>query len=252
MWMVNYVKKLVAQLYNIVHDRYVRIAFAARFKRVSSELKNNRFTCSWEDRWPCLNDATGTTGFDAHYIYHPAWAARRILEISPEKHVDIASKLDFATMLSAFLPVDFYDYRPAEISLSGLRCCRADLTALPFEDSSIVSLSCMHVVEHVGLERYGDPFDPQGDLKAIRELTRVLANGGSLYFVVPLGAVARIQYNAHRIYTYQQILSHFPGCLLKNFAFVTDEDVYVDDANEASVANSHYGCGCFHFMKQEC
>ncbi len=33
----------------------------------------------------------------------------------------------------------------------------------------------MHVVEHVGLGRYGDPLDPDGDLKAIAELKRVTA-----------------------------------------------------------------------------
>jgi hypothetical protein len=31
----------------------------------------------------------------------------------------------------------------------------------------------MHVVEHVGLGRYGDLMDPDGDLKAMRELRRV-------------------------------------------------------------------------------
>ena len=36
----------------------------------------------------------------------------------------------------------------------------------------------MHVVEHIGLERYGDPFDSQGDLKPMRQLERVLAPQG--------------------------------------------------------------------------
>jgi len=45
----------------------------------------------------------------------------------------------------------------------------------------------MNVVEHVGLGRYGEPLDPEGDIKAMRELRRVLAPGGSLLFVVPVG-----------------------------------------------------------------
>ena len=43
----------------------------------------------------------------------------------------------------------------------------------PFGDRSVPSLSCLHVVEHVGLGRYGDPLDPQGSIKAMRELQRV-------------------------------------------------------------------------------
>ena len=48
---------------------------------------------------------------------------------------------------------------------------------LPFEDESVESLSCMHVVEHIGLGRYGDILDPDGDSKAISELKRALAVG---------------------------------------------------------------------------
>ena len=74
----------------------------------------------------------------------------------------------------------------------------ADLANLPFEINSVQSLSCMHTVEHVGLGRYGDPIDPDGDLKAIKEIKRVLAVNGNLLFVVPIGK-PKIVYNAHRI-----------------------------------------------------
>ncbi|MGA2030503.1 MAG: DUF268 domain-containing protein, partial [Verrucomicrobiota bacterium] len=77
-------------------------------------------------------------------------------------------------MVSAFVPVKFYDYRPADLHLDNLACEHADLQALPFADCGIQSISCMHVVEHVGLGRYGDPLDPNGDLKAMNELERVL------------------------------------------------------------------------------
>lgn len=249
MWVFRFVKCMAKKWFLILRAIFSKIAFAVRFKVNSVSLADNRFVCRWEDRLPCLHDATGETGFDAHYIYHPAWAIRKILEANPKKHVDISSKLDFVTMLSAFLPVEFYDYRPADISLAGLRCCHADLISLPFESNSIKSLSCMHVIEHIGLERYGDPFDPQGDLKAMRELIRVLAPGGHLYFVVPLGEISRIQYNAHRIYTYEQVLSTFTALSLEEFAFITDKGQFIEKANAGVVVGSKYGCGCFLFMK---
>lgn len=230
--------------------------FLQLFTSKAQDLADGRFQCRWKDRWPCLDDATSNTGFDAHYIYHCAWAARKIAENFKKitnddgaRHVDISSSLHFVTMLSAFVPVDFYDYRPAALTLSSLRCNRADLLSLPFSDGSIQSLSCMHVVEHIGLERYGDPFDPQGDLKAMRELQRVLAPNGHLFFVVPVGNEARIQYNAHRIYTYNQILACFEKLQLHSFAFVDDSGKFTPAACVEDIRDSKYGCGCFEFVK---
>ena len=223
--------------------------FQREFKNKFELLGDKRFKVAWKDRWPCLDDATSTTGFDAHYVYHTAWAARILAKQCPYHHIDIGSCLRFATLISAFIPVEFYDYRPAKIALSDLDCKEANVLALPFADQSVVSLSCMHVVEHIGLERYGDPFDPQGDVKAMRELTRVLAPGGDLFFVVPVGHEARIQYNAHRIYTYRQICDYFAELRLESFAFVTDSGEFISDACELSCVGQKYGCGCFHFMR---
>lgn len=139
------------------------------------------------------------------------------------KHVDISSSLDFCSMLSAFVPVDFYDFRPANLNLSQLSSLSANLLSLPFEDNTVPSLSCMHTVEHIGLGRYGDPLNYDGDLKAIKELKRVLAVGGDLLFVVPLGADNRIFFNAHRVYTKQQVLDLFSELILKDFSLIPED-----------------------------
>lgn len=81
---------------------------------------NQRFSIQWRDLYPVLDENTPGTAFDAHYIYHPAWATRLIAKIQPSVHIDISSKLSFCTMLSAFIPVRFYDYRPANLNLEGL------------------------------------------------------------------------------------------------------------------------------------
>lgn len=215
-----------------------------------SKIADNRFPLRWSDRWPCLNDHTANTGFDRHYVYHTAWAARLIAANAPERHVDISSCLRFVTLVSAFVPMDFYDYRPADLSLDGLNARSADITNLPFENESIGSLSCMHVVEHIGLGRYGDQLDAKGDLKAIGELNRVLAPGGDLYFVVPVGA-SRIQYNAHRIYAFNQITELFDELELKEFALIPDSGGLISNASSAQADAQQYGCGCFWFRKQE-
>jgi len=205
----------------------------------------------WRDIHPCLDDRTTGTAFDRHYIYHPAWAARVLEETRPSEHVDISSTLTFCSTVSAFLPVRFYDYRPANLQLSSLESGHADILALPFEDNSISSLSCLHVVEHVGLGRYGDPLDPDGDLKAISELKRVLAVDGDLLFVVPIGK-PKIMFNAHRIYAFRQVLDYFEGLTLKEFALIPDDanmGGLIRNATEELADMQRYGCGCFWFKR---
>jgi SAM-dependent methyltransferase len=227
--------------------------FFDEFKRDFSEktplLCDNRFLCKYDDILPCLNDNTANTDFDAHYIYHTSWASRILAKNKPVTHIDIGSNLYFVSNVSAFVPIKFYDYRPAKINLSNLDCKSGDVVSLPFPDDSVESISCMHVVEHIGLERYGDPFDPQGDLKAISELKRVLKQNGSLLFVVPLGGKMRIQYNAHRIYTFDYIIKTFEPLKLEDFAFINDDGRFLPDASENDVKEQKYGCGCFWFKK---
>jgi len=211
--------------------------------------KNNRFSIKISDFYPCIKEKTTKTKFDAHYIYHTSWAARKVKEINHTKHIDISSSLYFSSIVSAFIPVDFYDYRPAELNLSNLKSAHADLTNLNFLNDSLNSLSCMHTVEHVGLGRYGDPIDPEGDLKAISELKRVLAKGGSLLFVVPVGR-PKIEFNAHRIYSYEQVLEYFNGLTLKEFTLITDEGKFIENADKNLVKGQKYGCGCFWFIKK--
>jgi len=214
--------------------------------------KPQRFTLFWKDRYPCLTDNTGTTGFDRHYVYHPAWAARILSQIKPAFHVDISSSLNFCSIVSAFIPVKFYDYRPADLQLSNLTSDAADLLALPFLDRSIQSISCMHVVEHVGLGRYGDPLNPDGDLQAIAELKRVLAANGNLLFVIPIGK-PRIMFNAHRIYSYEQIISYFSELEFQEFALIPEDPQnggLILNASKDMADAETYGCGCFWFRRK--
>jgi len=230
----------------------------SNFKSDLKQLKtqevgsNARFQFEKEDIYPILDEKTAQTDFDRHYIYHTAWASRIINEYQPKLHIDISSALYFSTLLSATVPVQFYDYRPPNLQLPNLSCKKGDLTQLPFESDSIASLSCMHVVEHVGLGRYGDPIDYDGDIKAANELSRVLAKRGNLLFVVPIGGIAKICFNAHRIYTYKSILSMFDLKLVE-FALIPakpENGHLVRNATEEQANKESYGCGCFWFTKE--
>ncbi len=221
------------------------------FKLKKALQSDHRFSLSLNNLKPVLIDKTNTTQFEPHYVYHPAWAARIVAKTNPEKHVDISSMLQFSTIVSAFVPVDFYDYRPANLKLSGHISQQADLTDMHFPSNTIKSLSCMHTLEHIGLGRYGDPIDPQGDVKSASELARVLAPGGSFIFVTPVGK-SKLEFNAHRIYSYEQVLAMFPTLKLVEFSLVPDnfrEVGFIENANPAIVKDQDWGCGCFHFTK---
>lgn len=209
---------------------------------------DKRFTVKGRDAYPCLKDKIVNTPFDHHYTYHPAWAARILSQTKPEYHVDISSILSFSTIVSAFVPVKFYDYRPADLKLNNLESGFADLKKLNFTENSIASLSCMHTIEHIGLGRYGDEIDPQGDIKSINELKRVLKPGGDLLFVTPVGK-PRIEFNAHRIYSYEQIVEYFSPLVVKEFSLIPDAGGIINNADPALVKEQNYGCGCFWFKK---
>ncbi|MGH0033108.1 MAG: DUF268 domain-containing protein [Myxococcota bacterium] len=224
----------------------LRRRFAEQFAAFARMPGADRFPLDWGDRYPCLGEDTGATAFDRHYVYHPAWAARILRKTDPEVHVDVGSCLQFVSVVSAFVPVRFFDYRPADLRLSGVTTDRADLTALAFEDRSLDSLSCMHVVEHVGLGRYGDRLDPNGDLQAMSELQRVLAPGGSLLFVVPVGR-PRLRFNGLRIYSYEQVVEAFPELDVEEFSLIPERgpEGWIPGAGPEQVAQQHHGCGCF-------
>jgi len=229
--------------------------FISQYKDLLNLQKKSkiRFTLDESNFYPCLYDNTLNTRYDRHYVYHPAWAARIIRDNKPTKHIDISSSLYFCSMLSAFIPVDFYDYRPANLLLDNLKSVAGDLINLPFTSNTIESISCMHTVEHVGLGRYGDPLNYDGDIKAINELKRVLKPGGTLLFVVPVGAKDVICFNAHRIYTKEQVLNLFSDLELKEFTLIPEKEEdggLIKDPSLELLNTQFYGCGCFWFTKR--
>lgn len=239
-------KKIVKKIIKIIQIPFI-LGDYLLFKKLEKE---KRFNLLITDLYPCIKDKTVKTGFDRHYVYHTSWAARKVKQINPEFHTDISSSLYFSGIVSAFVPVKFYDFRPADLLLDNLESLEGNLLALPFEDNSIKSLSCMHVVEHIGLGRYGDNLDYEGDLKAIKELKRVLAVGGNLLFVVPVGRESKIQFNAHRIYTYDQILENFSDLELKEFVLIPEKNgEIVYNPDKSLLEKEEYACGCFWFKK---
>jgi SAM-dependent methyltransferase len=190
----------------------------------------------------------GQIAFDAHYTFQAAWATRHIVKLAPRQHVDISSDLRFVTQLAALVPVLYVEYRSTNISFDGLRLQRGDIVGLPFAARSLTSITCLHVVEHVGLGRYGEPLDVRGSQKALAELSRVLAPGGSLFLSLPVGR-CRTMFNAHRIFDPVAVPGFLPRLECVEFSVVTSERELLVNTDPGQFIDEDYACGLYWFRR---
>jgi SAM-dependent methyltransferase len=200
------------------------------------------------DDAPQLLDRTGTSLVDPHYTHQDAWASRELYRRRPARHVDVGSRITFLLGIAAFVRVTFLDLRPLEADIPGIDSRAGSILDLPYESCSVESLSCLHVAEHIGLGRYGDPLDPRGTEKAAAELARVLAPGGTLYFSLPVGR-KRTAFNAHRVHDPREVPSLFGDLTLEAFAGVDDSGAFREGIEPEDLAGCEWGCGFYVFSR---
>jgi len=202
------------------------------------------------DLYPQLGERRALAGIaSGDYFHQDLWAARKVFQSGVTEHFDVASRVDgFVAHCAVFTKVIYVDVRPLPSDIRNIETRSGQLGQLPFDDGSVSSLSCLHVVEHVGLGRYGDPIDPQGTLKALADLQRVLAPKGNLYLGLPIGR-ARVCFNAHRITNPDQVLSAMSQLELVDFAAVDGTGSFVDGGQPDAYREVEYACGLFHFRR---
>ena len=80
---------------------------------------------------------------------------------------------------------------------------QGDIYKAPFPDNFFDAVTAVSTIEHVGLGRYGDPTDSDGDKKAVKEIKRILKPDGKAIITVPFGKrtiVYRKEIPLHRVY----------------------------------------------------
>ncbi len=234
------VRRLVYFLPNLA--RYVGCLLV--YRRASARHRHGEFIL-----FPKLHDRTSTTKVDPHYFYQGYWAFSRIYAVKPREHCDIGSQIDFVRYLSATVKTTFVDIRPIELPLERLICVKGSILKTDYPDCSVPSISSLHVIEHIGLGRYGDPIDPKGSEKAAAEMARMLEPGGRLYISTPIGR-PRTCYNAHLIRTPRQVVELFPTLELIEFSAVDDNGRLRENADMTEFTGSDYACGLFLFTKK--
>lgn len=230
--------------------------FVKNWRLYKQGQRNQPFRISWQNIYYSSQDRFSSAGSGGHYLFQDIWAAKKVLAIAGElrgaeyNHIDVGSRVDgFVAHLLPYCKVTYVDIRPLPIMVQGLKFIEGSVLRLPFEDNSCETLSCLHVIEHIGLGRYGDEVDPDGHNKAARELMRVLKPEGTLLIGAPVGR-ERLCFDAHRIFDPETVLHMFQGLKLIEFSLIDDKGQRVIETADAEQARKcEYGCGLFHFMK---
>ncbi len=142
------------------------------------------------------------------------------------------------------MPVTMVDLRPLPVSLRELSFVQGTILDLPFDAGTVPSLSCLCVVEHIGLGRYGDPLQPDGTERAIAELLRVVQPGGHLYLSAPVDDCNRTYFNAHRAFTDAYLRRRLEPCSIISALYI-----YGRRTSEQPMGG--FGTACYHAQKPD-
>ena len=218
-----------------------------RFSKTKRELlKMGTPGFQWGRTLPILSEWDEDSGSVGAYFFQDCLVARWIHDAKPTKHYDVGSRLDgFIGNLSVFRKVDAVDLRPHPKPIPNVRFHQIDLMQeLPTDwIGKAESLSCLHTIEHFGLGRYGDGIDPDGYLKGLTQLKKMVAPGGVLYLSTPIGS-QRIEFNAHRVFSAETFRNWFTeGWSIEKFSIVDDSCRLLEnlDPNDPQIAG-HFGC----------
>jgi SAM-dependent methyltransferase len=207
--------------------------------------------------YPCLFDRYSESGeASGHYFHQDLLIAQKIFVIAPEIHVDIGSRVDgFIAHVASFREIEVFDIRKSKDNIKNIKSREVDLM-VEIEEKLVNycdSISCLHALEHFGLGRYGDTVNFDGFLKGLENIKTILRTGGKFYLSVPIGP-QRIEFNAHRIFSVNYLLSLLNDYKIDSFSYVDDsgrlfKDVQLIDESIDKNFGCYYGCGILEMTK---
>lgn len=208
----------------------------AKFRRMSGTDAPR-----WGRELPILTEWDESSGSLGAYFHQDQTVARWIHDAKPVRHVDVGSRLDgFIGSLSVFREVEVLDIRPQPQRVRNVVFQQLDLmNPLPPEWTGCTdSLSCLHTIEHFGLGRYGDPIDPDGHLKGLEQMKKLVKQEGVFYLSTQIGD-ERIEFNAHRVFAPDTVLGWFgEGWAIEKCAVIDDECKLTESEGSTALAEA--------------
>lgn len=167
------------------------------------------------------------------------FASNALVRIAPKEVHDIASHRDWLIGVGAGIKLHTLDVRDADVRLLSEQVWLGRAEELPWVDASVDCLTSLCSIEHFGLGAYGDPFDPNGDYKAISEMVRVLRPGGNLVLTTTVNRINSFTtFNIHRIYGLEALRSMFAGLEIveENFFSMRRREFITEDQIVSGIA----------------
>jgi len=242
----------------IVRKIYRLPSYFRSYFKFKKQFKQNPDTFSIACNYPCLLDIDEEGGAATGiYFNQDLYVAQEIFKRKPIKHLDIGSRMDgFIAHVASYREIEVMDIRDITTKVENVVFVQKDLMQ---EDKSFFeycdSLSCLHVLEHFGLGRYGDILDVDGHKKGIKSISKILKKGGTAYISVPIGD-QRIEFNAHRVFSIRYLLNLFEDYFnFQSFSYINDNGILFKNTilTEELLDNNcgcHYGCGIFTLIKK--
>lgn len=208
---------------------------------------------------PCLQDKFDDSGYTkSEYFWQDLIVAKTIFARSPQKHVDVGSRIDgFVAHLASFREIEVLDIRPLSNKIPGVIFKQADLmNPLPELENYCDSFSCLHTLEHFGLGRYGDPVLVDGFKRGLENMVKILKPEGTFYLSVPIG-VERVEFNANRVFSPTTVIELCKALKLEFSRLQVIENsshgmfyYTVENSKIEELASKNYSLGIFEFIKQ--
>ena len=176
--------------------------------------------------FPILSDYDNSSGFaSGHYFWQDLIVAQDIFLSKPDSHLDIGSRIDgLVAHLASFMKLTVMDIRPLPVQIPNVTFIKGSLLS-PDHSLKYSSISCLHVLEHIGLGRYSDPINGTGFYDGLSALFSLLSSNGILYISFPVG-IEKIFFNAHRVLNLRKVLTfidmHLCPSDLQIKAFIDD------------------------------
>ena len=158
--------------------------------------------CDWPvELEPRLSDRNAAAGTLGEYFWQDLHVSRRVMELAPNRHIDVGSRIDgFVAIVAAARRVEVLDIRPLHETVPNVVFHRHDITRIPNDwIGASDCVTCLHSIEHFGLGRYGDRIEPDGWKAGLRGLVSLVRANGRLILSTPVG-IERVKFNSHRIF----------------------------------------------------
>ena len=224
--------------------RYLKDYF--KFKKKGGKVRN--IYISLED---FNNEASE---FKNQFFHSDLIVSQKIFNQNPKNHLDIGSRIDgLVSHIASYRSLDFADIRNVKIyPHKNINTQQIDIGNENLKiTKKYSSISSIGVLGHVGLGRYGDKIDPDGHLKAFKNISNLADKSAIFYLMVPVGKEG-VEFNSHRVFKAIDIIEIF-----KNLNFDLMEFSFVDDNGELKFKSSiketeklNFGGGIFIFKKK--